>query len=280
MQEATEPVSQIPIEDMFGHFYGIWGLRMQVLPLGDPSLANGTWSLCSYCTLLRKRLNYEDACSGLLRTKMAEAALHGNPIACECHGGLFEAFIPICNNGKVDGFIMIDPFRVADEPPKDIQDRWNRHFEPTEILEAYRQAPKIPSEQTEHIMGLSHLAAKHAVVRYDEAVRGSSVLRPVLKYMKENTDRNLSLSEVAAIVHRSPSTLTHLFQKILGKGFKQIQIEMKLERAEEMFSTTPHLTVREVSYRLGYQDPLYFSRLFKKYREISPSEYRTRRPSK
>jgi len=67
------------------------------------------------------------------------------------------------------------------------------------------------------------------------------------------------------------SSLSHLFKKVLGKSFKQFQIEIKLERAEEYLRTIPGISVGEAANRVGYQDPLYFSRIFRKYKKVPPS---------
>ncbi len=60
---------------------------------------------------------------------------------------------------------------------------------------------------------------------------------------------------------------------ILHKSFKQMMIEEKLKKAEEYFHLGPNITIREVAVKVGYNDPYYFSRLYRKYRGLSPSEY-------
>jgi len=61
-----------------------------------------------------------------------------------------------------------------------------------------------------------------------------------------------------------------------GKGFKRFQIDFKMEKADQFLRKNPEMTVKEVAYRLGYNDPYYFSRLYKKYRGCSPTAVRKR----
>jgi AraC-like DNA-binding protein len=96
--------------------------------------------------------------------------------------------------------------------------------------------------------------------------------------MKERPADPLSLDEAARLAGRSRSTVSHLFRRALGRSFKRSQIETRLERADELFHADPHITVREVAYRVGYDDPLYFSRIYKKHRGVPPSEMCASRP--
>jgi YesN/AraC family two-component response regulator len=50
-------------------------------------------------------------------------------------------------------------------------------------------------------------------------------------------------------------------------------MNIKFDKAEEYFQASPHLKVGEVAEKIGYDDPLYFSRIYKKYRKISPSQF-------
>jgi len=50
-------------------------------------------------------------------------------------------------------------------------------------------------------------------------------------------------------------------------------IKVRLERAKELLITTS-FNVSEISFAVGYENPLYFSRMFKKYTGVSPANYK------
>jgi AraC-like DNA-binding protein len=56
-------------------------------------------------------------------------------------------------------------------------------------------------------------------------------------------------------------------------SFKQLCLLKRIRRFETLVSTEPSLSVSEAVYRIGYEDPLYFSRQYKKTRHITPSAY-------
>ena len=51
---------------------------------------------------------------------------------------------------------------------------------------------------------------------------------------------------------------------------------LRIKRAKELMNTS-HMSIKEVGFRVGYNDPNYFSRIFKRYEGIAPTEYVTRR---
>jgi len=51
----------------------------------------------------------------------------------------------------------------------------------------------------------------------------------------------------------------------------QVRIEMALDKADEYFRNDAGMRVSEVASRLGFDDPLYFSRLYRKHRGVPPS---------
>ena len=104
--------------------------------------------------------------------------------------------------------------------------------------------------------------------------KGNMILNTIIHYIEENIDKQLSLTEVARLVGNSNSYVSHLFKKNLDKSFSQIVIEMKLNKADDYFRIMPDLSISEVAYKSGYEDPLYFSRIYKKYRKISPKEFK------
>ncbi|MDA3957652.1 AraC family transcriptional regulator [Oceanispirochaeta sp.] len=73
----------------------------------------------------------------------------------------------------------------------------------------------------------------------------------------------------------SPSSFRRTWEKMFEVPPGQIQIEFRMRQACRMLAETD-LPVKEIAGELGYSDPLYFSKLFKKKRTESPGQYRKR----
>lgn len=95
-----------------------------------------------------------------------------------------------------------------------------------------------------------------------------------LRYIDEHFHRSdLSLEDVANYVGRSSSYFSHILSAKRAQTFRQYVTDVRLKQAKHLLSTTS-LTVREVAFAVGYDDPNYFSRLFKEYTGCSPRAWR------
>lgn len=96
-----------------------------------------------------------------------------------------------------------------------------------------------------------------------------------IRYMKNNLDRNLTIEEVANGVNCSGSHFFALFKKRTGCSPIQYFNQLKIQKGCQYLSFTD-LSVKELSSKIGFNDPFYFSRLFRKTMGISPQEYRNK----
>ena len=71
----------------------------------------------------------------------------------------------------------------------------------------------------------------------------------------------------------SPSRLAHLFREQVGVSIVRWREDQRIMRAKLLLQTTP-MPVAVIGQQVGYDDQLYFSRVFKKRVGMSPSDYR------
>ncbi|MGN6540831.1 MAG: AraC family transcriptional regulator, partial [Ginsengibacter sp.] len=99
-----------------------------------------------------------------------------------------------------------------------------------------------------------------------------------IAFMQENIDKMLTLKLLAESVHLSASHFSFLFRK--KTGFSPIEHfnHLKVQKACQYLLFTD-LRIKEISDKLGMEDPYYFSRMFTKIMGMSPSAYRIKRIS-
>lgn len=98
-----------------------------------------------------------------------------------------------------------------------------------------------------------------------------------LRYIDEHFHRSdLSLEEVASYVQRSPSYFSHVLSTQREQTFRHYLMDVRIKQAKHLLSSTS-LTVREIAFAVGYDDPNYFSRLFKECTGCSPRLWRNKK---
>jgi len=95
-------------------------------------------------------------------------------------------------------------------------------------------------------------------------------------FMKENISRQYSVQELAEQQHLSATHYSRLFRLKTGSSPNQYFSELKIQASCQYLYFTD-LSIKEICTELGFSDPYYFSRLFKKLMGISPAKYKRRR---
>lgn len=100
------------------------------------------------------------------------------------------------------------------------------------------------------------------------------LLQPVLTYINMNYNTPITLDMLAKKFGYSKSRFSHIFSETMGTSPIKYINDIRLNNACEMLSST-NLSISAVAFVCGFNDPLYFSKLFSKKYKITPSEYRT-----
>ena len=101
----------------------------------------------------------------------------------------------------------------------------------------------------------------------------SSVVDEVKYYLDINYAEKIKLHDVAKNFGIHPNYLTRIFHDKYGISPKQYLLKLKSKKAQRLLITT-ELSVSVIASSLGFDDPLAFSKIFKKEFEVSPTEYR------
>ena len=97
-----------------------------------------------------------------------------------------------------------------------------------------------------------------------------------LDYIENNYKKDLSLKKVSKEVGLSLYYFSHLFKEEVGVSFVTYLNKFRIKKAKELLVNSK-LNIAEISFDVGYNDPNYFTRVFKEYEDLTPSEFRIRK---
>ena len=100
-----------------------------------------------------------------------------------------------------------------------------------------------------------------------------TVISKAMDYIDENYTKNISLDDVSKVVNISPYYFSKLFKEEAGVNFIDYLTKKRIDYAKELLEDNTY-SIKEVCAMCGYSDPNYFSRIFKKKENVTPSEYR------
>ena len=114
----------------------------------------------------------------------------------------------------------------------------------------------------------------------DEGAKETDGYRHVIaraeKYARENCcDPNISLNSTARHVGMSAAYFSTIFSQTTGQSFIAFLTGLRIERAKELLAGTDR-KLSEIAMDIGYNEPNYFSHVFRKTVGMTPKEYRAR----
>jgi len=101
-------------------------------------------------------------------------------------------------------------------------------------------------------------------------------LERAMRFLAERLDSPVRVPDLARMVGVSSSHLSALFRTATGGGVLAHQTALRMSRARTLLDRTG-MQVAEVAREVGYSDPLYFSRQFRRTHGLSPTDYRAHR---
>lgn len=111
------------------------------------------------------------------------------------------------------------------------------------------------------------------IAELDAKITELTFFAPALQYMRDNLTRPVTLEELAATMDYSPDHFVKRFRAALGCTPYRFFLQKRIDAARHYLATTS-MTIQQISKRCGFNDPLYFARLFRKYERMPPARYR------
>ena len=109
-------------------------------------------------------------------------------------------------------------------------------------------------------------------LNFDEGNNEKIIVEKIKDQLESHYSEDISISKIAGSVYLSSTYVCILFKKHMGMTINEYLSHVRIERAKALLQNSSH-TVAEVALSVGYHDPKYFSRIFRKTVGVPPSEY-------
>jgi AraC-like DNA-binding protein len=98
----------------------------------------------------------------------------------------------------------------------------------------------------------------------------------VIDYIKENSNKNIAIDEVASLIQLSVSAFCKFFKKTTHKTFSDYLNEIRIGNACYLLSETDK-PIYQIAHEIGFENQAYFNRVFLKKKNCSPKEFRQKK---
>ena len=232
---------------------------------------------CEYCRYINTELGMVNLCDKLDQNMGIKAEKNpASPMMYTCHSGLVDAVIPLRLREVVIGYAFVGQFRMSDTIPAEITKKWLKlGFEPEILQKAFIQQPFFDKTSAENMLNLFSILCSYIVSNKHVKTRNLGVAEQVTLWIEDHISEVVSLDDLAYHLGLSRSTISHTVKKQLCISFRELCILKKIQHFENLIMNNPVISIKEAANQAGYSEPAYFSRIYKKVRLVTPSEFVT-----
>lgn len=107
----------------------------------------------------------------------------------------------------------------------------------------------------------------------DKTTSNFETIRKAISYINNNYDSPITLKDIAGYLHLNPAYFSSLFHQQTGKTFSEHLRQVRIEQAKVLLTTTEH-SIISIAVSVGFEDQAYFTKIFREYTGMTPTEYR------
>lgn len=249
-----------------------WG-RL-VTPEGTPFFTNRTLHRSPCCRW--RRLNadgFDRRCVAHCKTAIHQVAQYDpSPFISSCWKGLTEVVVPLYSASRLQATCYAGPFRMKNQPPPDFPGIQS------EYLELWNAIPeRSPDEcgaliRRIQLLGLAMIKLLD-VPEPDAAIHENQRKSLILRFVRDNAEKNMQLKDLAKYLRLSTSRSSHLVRELFGQPFARVLRDERIRRATALLRNR-ELTISEIAEKSGFCNEYYFNRVFRQKTGITPGSFR------
>lgn len=109
----------------------------------------------------------------------------------------------------------------------------------------------------------------------NQSLNQADISELMAKYLQENFSHDISMQGLAEKFGFSTEYLGKIFKKNIGETPQKYLTRLRMNEAKRLLLSSPEMEVQKIGELVGYKNAFYFSRAFKNYTGVQPSEFRT-----
>lgn len=142
----------------------------------------------------------------------------------------------------------------------------------------WKRGPAAPLEAAGHLLllfaALRELGEDGTPAPPRPESHAEELVRQVIGYLSSQYAEPVTIERMAETLGYNRAYLSRLFKAHAGVSPSAFLSRIRLDQGKRLLRERPELTVEQVAFSAGFQDALYFSKLFKRWHGQSPTEYR------
>ena len=260
------------LENVIYDFYRATGVSITLYDKDRTPLTRSGIGTTQYCRLIA---NTKEGARGC---KKSNTALFDKCQASKslemhiCAAGLLDAILPLLNGDELVGFLMIGQMRSRESLPENLGD-FSVDLEMAS--DCYLKMPICDEKTVNSIINIGSMLAKYVIFENMVKPHQKPGADAVARYIEAHLTERLTAERVARDTHMSVSGIYKCMKSSFGCTLGEYITKQRIDRSLRPLEIG-ELSIEKIAESVGFTDPAYFSRCFKRLCGMSPLKYRKR----
>lgn len=244
---------------------------------------------CDYCMYIKSNKLLWNKCIQMKNAVIRKCTIERTSFVGTCHAGVTEYIAPIYYNNSVVGYISVGGFKCDDS---------KKHFVFEKLSEKYGLKKPVLDDKysslqnkflcdfktliisldlvAEYISNIYQmLITTYSIAKEQSPIssKENEVMYNVIEYISKNITNDISVQKISLYCNCSKSFIHHLFKKKMNISIRNYINTLRVEKTKYYLARTD-LLIKEIAFKVGFNDSNYFSKVFLDFCGISPTDYR------
>ena len=257
--------------------HDLTGVKVAVYNLDYDEIMAYPASSVEFCAMIRRQENGLNACNSSERARCELCRQQKKQQIVQCHAGLTEIVVPIMQENNVIGYIMLGQFVRTDERETFLRQVCAKchdyGVERQRVLALAEQVPCCSETQMQSVAKIVDVIASYIVYSGLLYPTQTPLRQMILDHIAKNLSSDLSIQALCCKFCVSKSELYRILSTHAPDGVAAYVRGKRFEKACELLRYT-RKPVWQIAEEVGYDNPDYFLRAFKKELGLSAGKYR------
>ena len=265
------------VQKLLDSYQKLLNIRIAVLNSEFIGLYHSPSHITTFCKKVRQNSNVNRVCKECDQIAYKKAKHIEDTYIYKCHLGLYEAITPIKDEGSIIGYLMIG--QVLDE--KDTKIQWKELLKKegtkySNLIFCEKDYHELKNISLDHFQAMSIImkACAHSILlSHIVHIEKSPITDLISGYIQRYYNESISIERISLALNISRTTIYNYMKKEYNMSLIQYLNKYRLEKSKILLETTTEC-ISKIADSVGYDNYVYYTRLFKEEYRCTPSQYR------
>lgn len=266
---------KIELLTVLKELHNISGFRLSIYDTNLNEIAAYPSELSSFCSIVQEDEEVRKGCVKNDADAFEVVKKTQTTYIYNCRFGLYEAVAPLYHFGVLSGYLMMgQTIDTKDDSRSFVLMEASKFIKDKDLLE--REVRNIPSSSKKQILScitLMNICAEYISLSNRLNLTDKNLANAVKKYINQNFASKITLESLSNHFFYSKTTIMNTFKETYQKSISQHLQETRLKHAADLLASTDY-SIHSISEQCGFSDQNYFSKVFLKKYNLTPSQFR------